>query len=275
MNQTEQATAPVFASPVAVTDPADCLFYHAIDLPGYGRIAGAWDFHDRPWRYLGEPEVAGKRVLEVGPANGFFTRLLEGAGAEVVAYDLSARDSWDAVPYAGADNASALAAHMAQIGRLNNAWWLTHRACGLKARLVHGSIYDMPAALGPFDVATVGAVLLHLRDPFLALQRIAAVTRETIVVTELVPFGHRPDWTGKETAVPAEMLADPWGPEMIFQPSAVEHDGFGTWWHLTPACVRRMLGVLGFEAERSTFHLQTHQGDYAHVFHTTVAHRVR
>ncbi|MNT57675.1 hypothetical protein D3C72_1950620 [compost metagenome] len=118
-------------------------------------------------------------------------------------------------------------------------------------------------------------MLLHLRDPFLALQRVAAVTRETLVVTELVPFRDRPGWTGQETEIPAAMLADPWGPEMLFQPSSAERDVFGTWWNMTPACVRQMLGVLGFEAERTTFHLQRHLGHYAHAFHTTVARRVR
>jgi hypothetical protein len=44
----------------------------------------------------------------------------------------------------------------------------------------------VPASIGPVDVTTFGCVLLHVRDPFLALARGAALARERVVVTELL-----------------------------------------------------------------------------------------
>jgi hypothetical protein len=262
-------------SPKPVANLEDCYFYHAIELPGYGVIDGDWDFRETADQYLGNVAVAGKRVLELGPANGFFTCHMERAGATVVSYDLSDNDEWDVVPFAGQDYAGWLAARRAAMRRLNKGWWLTHDACNLQARLVNGTIYTLPAELGSFDVATACAILLHLRDPFLALQRVCERTRETVVVTELVPFrDSREFWTGTETTVPAAIAADTSGAEMIFQPNRItEPDDFGTWWHLTPQLVRQFLAVLGFEDTTTTFHVQRHRREYNHLFHTTVAHR--
>lgn len=262
------------ATPLYVTDPASCRFYQTVDLPGLGLQRGDWDFRDTAWRYLGHVQVAGKRVLEVGPANGFFTQLLEAAGADVIAYELSPSDAWDAVPYGGLLNDPRIEAQRRQLIGLNNGWWLTHRLRSLKAQLYHGTIYELPAEIPAVDVATVGAVLLHLRDPFLGLQRVCALTRETVVVTELMPFAARPpDWTGHETEVPPDILADQTSASMIFQPMGPDADAFGTWWHLTPACVRQMLAVLGFGSAVTSFHIQRHMGWYAHVLYTVVAHR--
>lgn len=265
---------PRIATPRIVDDPGQCHFYQTVDLPGLGPQRGDWDFRETAWQYLGHADVAGKQVLEVGPANGFFTHALEAAGADVIAYDLSPADPWDAVPYGGAATDPRIGVQQRLLGLINNAWWLGHRLHGLKARLYHGSVYELPGEVPAVDIATVGAVLLHLRDPFLALQRVCALARETVIVTELFPFAARPAaWTGHETAVPECILADRAGPSMTFQPSGPSSDAFGTWWHLSPTCVRQMLDVLGFETANTTFHIQRHMGWYAHVLYTVVAHR--
>ncbi|MBV7540387.1 methyltransferase domain-containing protein [Acidovorax sp. sic0104] len=262
------------AAPRNITGPESCHFYHTVDLPGFGLQRGDWDFRETAWQYLGHVDVAGKQVLEVGPANGFFTQTLEAAGARVIAYDLSPSDPWDAVPYGGVLDDPRIAVQQQHLDRLCNGWWLAHRLHGSRAQLCHGSVYDLPGALAPVDVAIVGAVLLHLRDPFLALQRICAMARETVVVTELMPFAARPpDWTGHETEVPASILADRDPPSMIFQPTGSGADAFGTWWHISPACLRQMLDVLGFAPVNTSFHIQRHMGWYGHVLYTVVARR--
>jgi len=70
------------------------------------------------------------------------------------------------------------------INRLNNAYWLAHRLLQSKARVVYGSVYAIPAAIGPVDIAVYGAVLLHLRDPFLALQNGLKLTTHSVIVAE-------------------------------------------------------------------------------------------
>jgi len=251
-----------------------CHFYHTVDLPGFGLQRGDWDFRETAWQYLGHVQVDGKLVLEVGPANGFFTQTLEAAGAQVIAYDLSPSDPWDAVPYGGVLADPRIAVQQRHLDQLCNSWWLAHRLHGSQARLYHGTVYDLPGEVPQVDVAIVGAVLLHLRDPFLALQRICALARETVVVTELMPFAARPaDWTGHETEVPPAILADRDPPSMVFQPTGSGADAFGTWWHISPACVRQMLNVLGFETVETSFHIQRHMGWYGHVLYTVVARR--
>lgn len=265
---------PRLATPKTVIDPGACRFYQTVDLPGLGVQRGDWDFRETAWQYLGGVNVAGKQVLEVGPANGFFTHALEKAGAQVIAYELSPSDPWDAVPYGGALADPRIEAQQQQLEQLNNGWWLGHQLHGSKARLYHGTVYELPGEVPPVDVAIVGAVLLHLRDPFLGLQGICSLARETVVVTELMPFAARPSsWTGHETEVPPAILADQEPASMVFQPTGPESDAFGTWWHLSPACVRQMLGVLGFESVSTSFHIQRHMGWYAHVLYTVVAHR--
>src|SRR5207245_5263747 len=72
-----------------------------------------------------------------------------------------------------------------QLQRLRNSYWFGHEALGSSARVVHGRIYEVPAAIGPVDVAFFGSILLHLRDPLLALANGARFARETVVVTDL------------------------------------------------------------------------------------------
>jgi hypothetical protein len=33
----------IYAQPRSVTDPESCIFYHTIDIPGYGTMKGEWD----------------------------------------------------------------------------------------------------------------------------------------------------------------------------------------------------------------------------------------
>jgi hypothetical protein len=92
-----------WAAPRDVTRLDECLFYHKMDIPGYGTVEGDWDLRGREKAYLGNVDLAGKRVLEIGPANGQLTFAMERMGADVIAYDLSEDDEWDVVPYAGTD----------------------------------------------------------------------------------------------------------------------------------------------------------------------------
>src|SRR5712691_8821908 len=169
-----------------VTDPADCYFYHTMDIPGYGRVEGEWDLREGVREYLGNVDLRGKRVLEMGTANGFLCFEMERRGAEVVAYDLSENQDWDVVPYARQDGAAFVSARREHIRRLNNAFWFCHRAFGSKSKMVYGDVYSVPQEIGQVDVTTFGSILLHLRDPFLALQKALRLTRTTVIVTDVL-----------------------------------------------------------------------------------------
>ena len=176
-----------FAEPLDVRDLSECFFYHTIDLPGVGVMHGEWDLRDGLDQYIGSVDVRGKRVLAVGSANGFVSFSLERNGATVVAYDLSPGEQWDLVPYGGILDEAYARERQLLLRRLNNAFWFAHRAFRSSARLAHGSVYAVAPSLGLFDVTIVGCILLHLRDPFLALQATLAQTTETAVVVDLLP----------------------------------------------------------------------------------------
>ena len=48
------------------------------------------------------------------------------------------------------------------------------------------NVYRIPEQIGPVDVAVYGSIPLHLRDPFLALQSGLKLTREAVIVSELL-----------------------------------------------------------------------------------------
>jgi hypothetical protein len=266
-NRKDGAVAPaaLYAAPRTVTDPADCIFYHLMEIPGHGFVGDQWDLRGREYQYLGGTSFRGKRVLEMGPASGFLTMYMERQGAEVVAYDLSEDFPWDIVPFAGVDLGKADEDRRQLIRRLNNGFWLTHAAHGSHARLVHGTVYDVPQAIGPVDIVIFGCILLHLRDPFLALQQALRLARETVVVTEPYPHDDRhlvehlhsgPDPQGTET-FPLTQVGEP---KMVFFPQHWDHAYGETWWQITPAIVQRYLGVLGFEDTAVTYHFALGRG---------------
>ena len=127
-------------------------------------LPGVWDLRGHKTAYLGGVELAGKRVLELGPATGYLTFYMERMGAEVVAFEAGFDVSVDVLPFRGREFPDERAKVMQEtIDRNHDAWWHLHRAMGSSATFVQGNIYDMPPDLGTFDITVVGAILLHLR----------------------------------------------------------------------------------------------------------------
>lgn len=239
-----------FAEPREVTDLRECSFYHTTDIPGCCRVEGDWDLRHGIDRYLGGTCFQGKRVLDVGAASGFLSFHMESQGAEVVSYDLCEDFPWDFVPFAGVDHREAEAGYRQQIRRINNSYWYCHRAHRSRARKVYGTVYAIPQSIGPVHIAVFGSILLHLRDPFLALQNGLQLATETAIVTDLLPrrqfYQTLLGWLGR--------------PRMTFLPQFQTRQHGGTWWVLSPQVIRQFLGVLGFEKTRLTYHRQKFQG---------------
>ena len=237
----------IFATPRQIADLCDCYFYHEMDLPGYGHVEGEWDLRGKEQEYLGSVELNGKRVLEIGTASGHLCFYMEKQGAEVIAYDLSVNEAWDMVPYQRYDWETALSERRSHVRRINNAFWLAHQAFGSKTKMVYGSVYSIPREIGPVDISVFGSVLLHVRDPFLALQNALTLTRETVIVTE-------------PCSLPRQYLDKFTGADMIFLPDFVSTEPKETWWHMSPRLIQRFLGVLGFEKTKIRYHYQKRKG---------------
>lgn len=246
-----------------VDDVADCDFYHTIDLPGHGVVRSGWDFRGGETRYLGGIDVRGKRVLDVGPATGFFSFHMEKEGAEVTAFEVEEDPILDVVPYArGTEHAANV---VRDNRRMRNSFWFAHRHLKSNVRVVAGDVYRIPEEIGRFDVAVVGCLLLHLRDPFLALSRVASHVGETLVVVEPVGIVPAPWWM--------RLLRRSGEPKMIFLPDGISQRPILTWWTFTPALIRRFMEVLGFERTRVVRHVQKHADGKPHRFFTVVGER--
>jgi hypothetical protein len=126
---------------------------------------------------------------------------------------------------------------------------------------VYGSVYDVPAAIGPVDVATFCAVLLHTRDPFQALFNGSRLARDTVVVTEIVVGDAEADAGSR--------------PAMRFVPDHRVGNPNDTWWFLNPRIVQAWLGVLGFEETTVTFHTQGGPIAGQQPFFTVVGRRTK
>jgi hypothetical protein len=245
-----------YSEPRLVMSLDDCYFYHTMDIPGYGVVDAEWDLRPGLDAYLGHYDFSGKRALDVGAASGILSFHMERKGAEVVSYDLSDELSWDIVPFASADGAVVDALRRRHLRRLNNSYWLCHRAFGSRARAAYGIVYDIPASIGAVDVAIYGSVLLHLRDPFLALQNGARLAREAVIVTELPP------WKGLGAFLRAPR----------FLPNRRRPNQSDVWWALPPRLIREYLAILGFEKSTTTWHWQLLRGK-KRLLYTVVARR--
>jgi hypothetical protein len=237
----------IFAPLRSVSSIDDCYFYHSVDIPGHGEVVGEWDLRGREREYLGHVDLAGKSVLEIGTASGYLCFWMEKQGAQVVAFDLSEEQDWDIVPFADRDFSEYVRSRKAHIRRINNGWWYARERFQSNARMVYGTVYDVSPRLGLFDVVTLGSILLHLRDPFLAMQKAASVARDTMVVTQ-VPLSAR------EQAI--ALLSN--GRVVRFLPDARTGEPWETWWTLSPDFIIEVLQILGFS--RITF--SRHQQRY-------------
>lgn len=267
---------PSSDSPTVNAD--DHYFYHTIDLPGLGEMKGEWDLREFADDYLGHVDLANKRVLEMGAANGFLTFYMEKKGASVVSYDLSPDQDWDMVPFAHKDGAAWAPKRKNHIRKLNNAYHLSHALFKSKAQLVHGTVYAIPETVGLVDISTFGSILLHVRDPFLALEQVAKITRETIIVTEILDTGRQKvinqlfGWMG-ESAV-RKIRKKLLGPSLIFRPNAAVGHPEETWWHFTPEFLEQALRVLGFGDIQIKYHKQYFaQHNKTQLMYTIVAKR--
>jgi len=222
-------------------DLSDFVWYHACELPDGTVLPGVWDLRGRESAYLGGVDLAGKRVLELGPATGYLTFAMERMGAEVVAFEAGFDVSIDTLPVRGEDqHEERLRVMQETIDRNHDGWWYLHRTLGSSATFVQGNIYDMPRDLGTFDVTVVGAILLHLREPWGALSQAARRTTETVIVTEPLQ----------------DDLHPPESNIMRFSPSAEHH--LTNWWSIYPGAVVSMLARLGFGDTVTTMHGQRH-----------------
>jgi len=242
----------IFAEPLRVTDLRDCYFYHTMELPGHGVLNGEWDLRGRVDQYLGNISFARRRVLEIGPASGFLAFEMEKRGADVVSLEVTDEHSWDFVPYPNTRLDQVIGARRVVMRQLKNSYWLSHAVLQSSAKVYYGDVYNLPAALGEFDIAVMAAVLLHCRDPLRIVEQCSKRAQRLIIVDKFYP----------ELEGSAICRLAPTAENFLWH----------TWWHFSTQFFRQFLEVLGFEVLAASTHQQYHRG-MAHTLFTIVAGR--
>lgn len=146
------------------------VWYHAIELAPGVVTPGHVDLRSVAGRVLPD-QMNGMRALDVGTFDGFWAFEMERRGAEVVAIDVERLERAEWPPVSRLRMERELAESELVLGR---GFELAAAALGSGARRMICSVYDLdrPAIGGAVDFAFVGALLLHLRDPVRALERV-------------------------------------------------------------------------------------------------------
>jgi tRNA (mo5U34)-methyltransferase len=196
----------------------DIRWYHSIDLGQGVRTSGIDNSPERLARLQLPVSLAGLSVLDIGAWDGFYSFAAERLGADrVVATDEFA---WQ------------------HLGTGRRGFDCAHRALGSKVEPVEIDVMDLaPEKLGgTFDVVLFLGVLYHLRDPMAALERVASVTGDLLVLETHV------DMLGTRR------------PAAAFYPNDELYGDVTNWWGPNIPALSGMLRATGF-VEVSVVHL--------------------
>lgn len=186
-------------------------WWHSFELPDGTRIEGVNSLEAQKSRLAQFPipaDLTGKRALDIGAWDGWFTFELERRGAEVLAID-----RWD-----------------------NPRFREMHAALGSRAEYRSMNVYDLdPAKLGRFDIVLFLGVLYHLKHPLLALERVCSVTNdfaaiESFALTDRFLPGMHPE----EHSLLHFFEREEFGGQ------------FDNWFAPTPRCLVEMCRTAGF-----------------------------
>jgi tRNA (mo5U34)-methyltransferase len=151
-------------------------WYHTQELAPGVVTPGLFDHRPYVHRYGIPQDLTGKRVLEVGTFEGFWAFELERRGAQVTAIDVDRMQDLDWPPRLRPE----------EDGRRGKGFAIAKDAFGSKVERVGLSVYDATSERlgGQFDLVFIGSVLIHLRDPMLALERLAALCRGDLILCD-------------------------------------------------------------------------------------------
>jgi tRNA (mo5U34)-methyltransferase len=137
-------------------------WWHSFELPGGRRIDGAVELAALKLRLAQFPipeDLRGKRVLDIGAWDGWYSFEMERRGAEVMAIDC-----WD-----------------------NPRFREVHEILQSRVDYRQLDIYELtPTRIGRFDIVLFMGVLYHLKHPLLALERVCALATEMAAVESFV-----------------------------------------------------------------------------------------
>ncbi len=137
-------------------------WWHSFRLPDGTQIEGVNSLaglRNRISQFPIPEDLRGKRVLDIGAWDGWFSFEMERRGADVMAVD-----NWD-----------------------NPRFHEIHKLLHSRVDYRQMDMYDLtPARIGRFDIVLFMGVLYHLKHPLLALERVCALTTNMAAVDSFV-----------------------------------------------------------------------------------------
>jgi tRNA (mo5U34)-methyltransferase len=195
-------------------------WYHTIELADGVVTRGMFDHRLAVDRYLLPGDLSGMRCLDVGTMDGFWAFEMERRGArEVLAADLAQVDELDWPPHWRPRVATTL--DETKEARFK----LAAGALSSRVQRIERSVYDLGSDLGEFDLVFCGDLLVHLKDPVTAIQRMHRVCAgSTIICNPVKRF------------------------RFARKRALAEFDGIDEfqWWLLSEATLERMMRAVGF-----------------------------
>jgi tRNA (mo5U34)-methyltransferase len=201
-------------------------WYHTLELAP-GVVTPGWLDHRTVAHRVGLPaSLAGKRCLDVGTFNGFWAFELERRGAaEVIGIDVLDPRRWDWPVGSDESTVAALASRMAG----GDGFEIALGALGSRVTRLDKNVYDLDERdVGRFDFAYLGSLLVHLRDPVRALERVRSVCDGPLLIVDGIDL----PLTVRSPRLPLARL-----------------DGRGRpwWWWPNAAGLARVVEAAGFE----------------------------
>jgi tRNA (mo5U34)-methyltransferase len=137
-------------------------WWHSFELPDGSAIQGVSTLAAQKMRIAQFPipsDLTGKRVLDIGAWDGWFSFEMERRGAEVLAVD-----------------------------RFDNPrFHEIHGILGSRVEYRQLDVYEVnPRSVGYFDIVLFMGVLYHLKHPLLALERVCSVARDMAAVESFI-----------------------------------------------------------------------------------------
>jgi tRNA (mo5U34)-methyltransferase len=209
-------------------------WYHNVEFArGISSNPSNRDYPMARWRILDgviPNDLKGQSVLDIGCNSGFFSFEMKRRGAGRVM---------------GVDIMLYLLAQ----SRFGSHWFdlpMDLRECGA---------YDVDRLEEQFDVVVFIGVLYHLKHPLYALEKVAAVCKNTMYFQSMVrgdsgeDFIPQEDYPGTEL----EIFKKSNFPKLYFIEKSFNGDE-SNWWFATHSCLKAMLRSVGFKTIENTSH---------------------
>jgi tRNA (mo5U34)-methyltransferase len=168
----------------SLRDRVDAIdWYHTLELAP-GVVTPGWFDTRSIVSVLPLPEsLEGMRCLDVGTFDGFWAFEMERRGGSVTAIDVLNPRDWDWPTNSSAETIEAIGSRKGA----GTGFEIARDALGSRVERQACNVYDLdPELVGEFDFVYVGSLLLHLRDPVRALERIRTVCRGKTLVVDTI-----------------------------------------------------------------------------------------